>query len=66
MMIGLIAEIDNDCNVTLDDVSLYEIIAALTNIEREHAGRGERKFARQIRAAINALEDMGRVIRRLE
>jgi len=65
-MIGLIAEIDSDCNVTLDDVSLYEIIAALTNIEREHNSKGDRLFARQIRAAINALEDMGRVIRRLE
>ena len=64
-MIGLIAEA-NDGKITLDDVSLYEIIAALTNIEREHVGRGERKFARQIRAAINAMEDMGRVIRRLE
>ncbi len=65
-MIGLIADIKDDGKVTLDDVSLYEIIAALTNIEREHAGKGDRLFARQIRAAINALEDMGRVIRRLE
>ena len=65
-MIGLIADIKDDGKVTLDDVSLYEIIAALTNIEREHSGKGDRLFARQIRAAINALEDMGRVIRRLE
>jgi len=64
-MIGLIAEV-NDGKITLDDVSLYEIIAALTNIEREYNSKGNRLFARQIRAAINALEDMGRVIRRLE
>ena len=64
-MIGLIAEV-NDGKITLDDVSLYEIIAALINIEREHNSKGDRLFARQIRAAINALEDTGRVIRRLE
>lgn len=65
MTTGLIVEEING-EWELDERELSNIVRALENIERELRYENHKLFSRQVRDAINAIEDMSRAIRRME
>lgn len=65
MTTGLIVEEING-EWELDERELSNIVRALENIERELRYESHKLFSRQVRDAINAIEDMSRAIRRME